>query len=50
MTCYVNFVMLSGRKGDRIAGKSVENVFAGIEGGDVATDVGGDTLDDEIPF
>ncbi len=50
VTCYVNFVMLSDRKGDRIAGKNVVDVFAGIDGSDVATDVGGDTLDDEIPF
>ncbi|MEE8518893.1 MAG: ssDNA-binding protein [Dehalococcoidia bacterium] len=50
VTCYVNFVMLSDRKGDRIAGRNVEDVFAGIQGSDVAADVGGDTLDDEIPF
>jgi len=50
VTCYVNFVMLSNRKGDRIAGRNVEDVFAGIQGSDVADDVGGDALDDEIPF
>ena len=50
MTAYVNFVMLSDRKGDRIAGRNATDVFAGIQGGDVATDVGGDALDDEIPF
>ncbi len=49
VTCYVNFVMVS-RNGDRIAGRNVEDVFAGIDGSDVNTDVGGDTLDDEIPF
>ncbi len=50
VTCYVNFVMLSDRKGDRIAGKNAVDVFAGIQGSDVAADVGGDTLDDEISF
>ncbi len=50
VTCYVNFVMISDRKGDRIAGRNIEDVFAGIDGSDVNTDVGGDALDDEIPF
>ena len=50
VTCYVNFVMISDRKGDRIAGRSVDNVFAGIEGSDTSADVGDDTLDDKIPF
>ena len=52
VTAYVNFVMKS-RDGDRIAGRDAKGVFAGIQGGETepsAADVGGTSLDDEIPF
>ena len=49
VTCYVNFVMIS-RKGDRIAGKTADDVFSGVQGGDTNVDPTGDDTDDDIPF
>lgn len=45
---YVNMVMVS-RDGDKLGGRDVKEVFAGIEGGEADVDPGGD-FDDEIPF
>lgn len=45
VTAYLNAFMRAG-DGERIGGRTAKDVFAGVEGGDVAeTD-----LDDEIPF
>ena len=51
VTAYFNFVMITN-SGDRIAGRSAKDVFAGIKGKETDFDptapVGGDALDDEI--
>jgi len=51
VTAYVNHLMVS-RKGDRIATRTAEDVFSGIEGTSTHNDVGVNVseLDDEIPF
>ena len=48
VTAYVNFVMVS-RNGDRIAGKTADDVFSGVGGGETDVDPTGD-LDADIPF
>lgn len=49
VTCYVNFYMKT-RDGERLAGRTAQDVFADVEGGSTSEDPTGSGGDDDLPI